>query len=123
MKTDANWALLQTDIAAYHAPLGEAAGTVLDEKVSNYPIFVAYAGEDIESLPGIFLLEVPTSRELVWTVNVTTLEELVARQVVTQEKIDPFRKVYKDHPDSFCFLIIDEAGGRFGFVDRKTAHA
>ena len=91
--------------------------------MSNYPIFVAYAGEDIESLPGIFLTEVPTGRELVWTVNVTTLEELVARQVVTQDKLDSFRKVYKEHGDSFCFLIIDEAGGRFGFVKRKLENA
>ena len=121
MSNDANWIQLQTDIAPYHGPLDEAATTVVDEKVSNYPIFVAYAGEDLESMPGIFVLEVPTPRSLVWTVNVTTLEELVARQVVQQDKIDPFRNVYKSKPDSFCFLIIDEAGGRFGFVDRKPA--
>ena len=121
MSNDANWKQLQNDIARYHGPLGEASTTVVDEKVSNYPIFVAYAGEDIESLPGIHVMEVPTDRELVWTVNVTTLEELVAKQVVTQDKIDPFRKVYNEKPESFCFLIIDEAGGRFGFVDRKPA--
>ena len=114
----ANFLQLQTDIKAYHQPLGQAAETVVDEKVSNYPILVAYAGEDTESIPGIFVLEVPTPRELVWTINITTLEELVARQVVTQEKIDPFRKVYRDHNDSFCFLIFDEAGGRFAFVKR-----
>ncbi|WP_116126212.1 hypothetical protein [Lewinella sp. IMCC34183] len=119
MQTDANWLQLQTDITPYHAPLHEAATTVVDEKVSNYPIFVAYAGEDLESLPGIFVLEVPTPRALVWTINVTTLEELVARQVIDREKVDPFRKVYKEHPDAFCFLIIDEAGGRFGFVNQK----
>ena len=119
MSFDANWIELQNDIAAFHGPLDEAATTVIDEKVSNYPIFVAYAGEDLDSLPGIFVLEVPTPRTLVWTINVTTLEELVARQVVLPDKIDPFRTVYKDKPDSFCFLIIDEAGGRFGFLDRK----
>ncbi|PPK87420.1 hypothetical protein CLV84_0360 [Neolewinella xylanilytica] len=121
MSNDANWIRLQNDIARYHAPLIEAATTVVDEKVSNYPIFVAYAGEDMESMPGIYIMEVPTDRELVWTINVTTLEELVAKQVVQQDKIDPFRTVYKDKPDSFCFLIIDEAGGRFGFVDRKPS--
>ncbi|CAH1001206.1 hypothetical protein LEM8419_02104 [Neolewinella maritima] len=116
MSDTANYLQLQTDIKAYHQPLRQAAETVRDEKVSNYPIFVAYAGDDPDSIPGIFLLEVPTKRELIWTVNVTTLEELVAKQVVTQEKIDPFRKVYKTNGDDFCFLVFDDAGGRFAFV-------
>ncbi len=119
MKNDANWKQLQHDIARYHPQLDEAGSTVVDEKVSNYPIFVAYAGDDLESLPGIYVMDIPTLRKLVWTINLTTLEELVTKQVIMQDKIDPFRKVYKDKPDSFCFLIIDEAGGRFGFVDRK----
>ena len=113
----ANFLQLQTDIKPYRQPLQQATETVVDEKVSNYPILVAYAGEDAESLPGIFVLEIPTPRELVWTINITTLEELVAKQVVTQEKIDPFRKVYRENVASFCFLVFDEAGGRFAFVN------
>ena len=116
MADAAHWVQLQTDIKPYHARLTEASTTVVDEKVSNYPIFVAYAGNDVESLPGIHVLDIPTPRDLVWTVNLTTLEELVARQVVQQARIDPFRKVYKENTGQFCFLIIDEAGGRFGFV-------
>ena len=123
MQTDANWVQLQTDISAFHAPLLTAAETVVNEEVSNYPIFVAYAGDDQDILPGIYVMEVPTTRNLVWTINVTTLEELVAKRVVTQDKIDPFRKVYKSNDDSFCFLIIDEAGGRFGFVKQHLAEA
>lgn len=114
--SETHWVQLQTDIKAYHAPLREAATTVVDEKVSNYPIFVAYAGEDQESVPGIHVLDIPTPRQLVWTINVTTLEELVAKQVISQDRIDPFRKVYKENTDQLCFLIIDEAGGRFGFI-------
>jgi hypothetical protein len=120
MSEAANWVQLQTDVKPYHAPLRRAATTVIDEKVSNYPIFVAYAGDEVENMPGIFVLEVPTDRQLVWTVNVTTLEELVARQVVKQEKVDPFRKVYREKADEFCFLIIDEAGGRFGFLPTRS---
>ncbi len=118
MAENANWIQLQTDIKPYHKVLREAADTVVDEKVSNYPVFVAYAGEDTDSVPGIHVVEVPTMRQLIWTINVTTLEELVAKQVVNQEKIDPFRKVYNENVDHFCLLIIDEAGGRFGFVPR-----
>lgn len=91
--------------------------TVRDEGVSNYPIFVAYAGSDAEKVPGIFVAEIMTDRELIWTVNITTLEELVAKQVIDRQRLDPFRKVYREKADGFCFLIIDEEGARFGFVD------
>lgn len=111
-----NWVQLQNDVKPHLTPLGQAADTVKDQDVSNYPIFFAYAGEENEHAPGIAVLEIPTNRGIRWKVNVSTLEELVAKQVITQERIDPFRKVYKDSPETLCFLIVDEEGARFGFV-------
>ena len=113
-----NWVQLQNDVKPHLQPLGSAASTVTDEGVSNYPIFFAYAGRENEQAPGIFVLEVPTNRGITWRVNVSTLEELVAKQVITRDRVDPFRKVYKDTPDTLCFLIVDEEGARFGFVPR-----
>lgn len=113
-----NWVQLQTDVKPHLLPLGIAAETVRDQGVSNYPIFFAYAGIENEQAPGIFVLEVPTDRGMAWRVNVSTLEELVAKQVITRERVDPFRKVYKGSADSLCFLIVDEEGARFGFVPR-----
>jgi len=113
-----DWVQLQDDVKPHLQPLGQAADTVRDQDVSNYPIFFAYAGEENEHAPGIAVLEIPTTRGTRWKVNVSTLEELVAKQVITQERIDPFRKVYKNTPDTLCFLIVDEEGARFGFVPR-----
>ena len=120
MKADhEHWVQLQQDIQPHRPLLDRAAMTVRDEGVSNYPIFVAYAGADTEKVPGIFVTEVITDRELVWTINVTTLEELVAKQVIDRARVDPFRKVYRENADGSCFLIIDGAGARFGFVDPR----
>lgn len=116
-----NWSALQTDIRPYHAQLGRAADTVVDQEVSNYPIFFAFAGGESEKAPGIHVMDVPTDREVVWTLHLTTLEELVTKRIITQEKIDPFRKLYRQNGDQFCFLIVDEEGARFGFVPRLTA--
>lgn len=114
-----NWAELQNDVKPHLRPLGQAADTVRDQDVSNYPIFFAYAGEVNDHAPGIFVLEIPTSRGLTWRVNISTLEELVTKQIMSRERLDPFRKVYKDTPDTLCFLIVDGEGARFGFVPRK----
>lgn len=111
-----DWIQLQHDIKPYLTHLERAAATVRDQDVSNYPIFFAYNGEANPNAPGLATMEIPTPRGVLWKVNMTTLEELVARQVVAQERIDPFRKIYKNSPDNLCFLIVAEDGARFGFV-------
>lgn len=113
-----NWVELQNDVKPHLGPLGTAAETVRDQDVSNYPILFAYGGLENEQAPGLFVLEIPTNRGIRWRVNVSTLEELVAKQIITTERIDPFRKVYKEKTDMLCFLIVDEEGARFGFVPK-----
>ena len=119
MEIKNDWVQLQTDILPHKAKLAGAAETVRDEGVSNYPLFFAYAGEENKHTPGIEVMQVPTNRGVVWNINVSTLEELATKGIITKEKIDPFRKVYKNSPASLCFLIVDEEGARFGFVDAK----
>ncbi len=113
-----DWIQLQDDVRPYLPSLTTAAETVIDQDVSNYPVFFAYGGEENNHAPGLFVLEIFTPRGTHWRVNVSTLEELVARQVVDQAKIDPFRTVYKNNPAALCFLIVDAEGARFGFVPK-----
>jgi hypothetical protein len=113
-----DWVQLQTDVQAFRDQLAEAAETVVDEGVSNYPIFFAFNGSANEQVPGIFVTEIATNRGTNWQLNITTLEELVAKTVIPPEKVDPFREVYKKNSDSLCFLIVDDEGARFGFVGK-----
>lgn len=115
-----DWVQLQTDIGPFKEVLTKAAQTVRDQDVSNYPIFFAYAGEENSHAPGLAVTTIRTNRGTTWVVNLTTLEELVTKQIMTQERIDPFRKVYKNSPDTLCFLIVDEEGARFGFVPQNS---
>ena len=114
-----NWVQLQTDIAAHKSLLSQAARTVVDQDVSNYPIFFAYDAE--VNAPGLPVTQVATTRGTTWTINLTTLEELATKQIIAQDKIDPFRKVYKQSEGQLCFLIVDTEGARFGFVPGPTA--
>lgn len=118
-----DWVQLQTDVAPYRDRLAEAADTVVDEGVSNYPIFFAFNGEGSEQVPGIAVTSIPTNRGFGWQLNLTTLEELVAKSVVTPERIDPFRELYKKNHDQLCFLIVDAEGARFGFVPKEGIQA
>lgn len=109
-----NWQQLQTDLQTYLPLLQQAAETVRDENVSNYPLFVAYRGEETAAI-GLPVIQ-QSEGGSAWTVNVTTLEELVARKVVALANIDGFRQVYKEHTGKLCFLIWDEGEARFAFV-------
>ncbi|MEM7573872.1 MAG: hypothetical protein AAF433_13280 [Bacteroidota bacterium] len=121
MAESTEWLQLQRDIKAYLPALSKAADTVVEQEVSNYPVFLAYPGDDLSTALGIAVLEAPTTRGVTWSVHVTTLEELVARQIVASEKVDNFRRVYKTTPNSICFLIWAEGESRFAFLPRPGA--
>lgn len=112
------WIQLQDDLRVYRPQLAEAADTVVNQEVSNYPVFLAYPGEEQTIGVGIPVFTAPTSRGQVWSIHITTLEELVTRQIMLQEKVDNFRQVYKNTPNSICFLIFTDGEARFGFVPR-----
>lgn len=119
MTQTTEWIQLQEDLRPYLPKLAEAADTVVDEQVSNYPVFLAFPAENEKVLEiGLTVFTAPSPRGRSWTVHITTLEELVARQIVLREKVDNFIKIYKDSPDTVCFLIYTEGEARFGFVRR-----
>lgn len=117
MAQNTEWIQLQEDLRPHLPKLAKAATTVKDEQVSNYPVFLAFPTTENHTLElGLPVFNAPTSRGQQWTVHVTTLEELVARRIVLSEKVDDFRKVYKDAKNSICFLIYTEGEARFGFI-------
>jgi len=118
MAQNTEWIQLQEDVRPYRAKLTEAADTVINEEVSNYPVFLAYPNEEQRVEVGLPVFDLPTQRGRTWSIHITTLEELVARQVVAREKVDNFRQVYKNTPNSVCFLIFTEGEARFGFVPK-----
>ncbi|MEL7377644.1 MAG: hypothetical protein AAFY36_09035 [Bacteroidota bacterium] len=119
MPTTTEWIQLQDDVRPHLPLLAQAADTVVEQEVSNYPVFLAYFAEDQDMELGLAVTQIPSSRGRVWAVRITTLEELVARQVVLRDKVDNFRQVYRNTPDSICFLIWTDGEARFGFVHRS----
>ena len=108
--------ILLKDLQAYIQRAGEyfltATETIRNEGVSNYPIIVAYKGEDSPEI-GIPL----TLAQAEWQYRATTLEELYTKNLVEEEKIDAFRALYNHKSGQLCVLLIDEfTGADFVFV-------
>ncbi len=115
MADSAKIKLFKEEIGPYLGVLNLACDTIIEQEVSNYPIFVIFKNP-IEI--GIPLVE----REKVagdWSVNASTMEEFLARQVISNEKIEGFKKVFEDHDHHFCLFAIDELGANFVFLPKK----
>lgn len=108
---------LRKGLTTYLALLGKMADEVVAQGVSVYPIFVAFKGQQEVGL-GLPVIQAEQGRLFDWTVHISTLEELVSRQVVGIEKIDNFRRIYKDAAEQLCFLVWDAGQASFAFIPR-----
>ncbi|WMX16606.1 MULTISPECIES: hypothetical protein [unclassified Aureispira] len=84
--------------------------TIQDENVSNYPILVAFPSFTTVNI-GLPIVE---GEKL--SFNATTLEELAMKKVVSLEKIDEFRKLYKEKKNSFCIFLLEKPAPQFIFI-------
>jgi hypothetical protein len=80
------------------------SATIRDEGVSKYPIFVAHEQEQMSV--GLPLVNAGSSLTRL-SYQATTLEELVAKQIVPMSQLDEFRKIYKSPDDYWCFMTIE----------------
>lgn len=84
--------------------------TITDEQVSNYPILVAFPSFTNVNIG------LPIKEEEQFSFNATTLEELAMKKVVDLDKIDEFRKLYKEKKDSFCIFLLEKPAPQFIFI-------
>lgn len=105
---------LQQQLRPYLPLLREAAMAILDADVSKYPIFVVYQGDDTVGL-GLPVVDGISENDN-WSINATTLEELVTKQVVAMEKVDNFRSLFREKKGHACCLVWHGGPAQFAFV-------
>lgn len=106
---------LENELKPYRKILGKASEVVLDENVSKYPIFVVHQQEVAMGIP---LIEAD-GKQFKWSVNVSTLEEFVTKGIIFEDKIDEFRKNYKDPEEFLCFFSLSELGAQFLYLPKQ----
>ena len=109
---DEKFLKLKEELQPYLKSLAQAAEVIHDQEVSEFPIFVVHQHTvDI----GINIVD----RENVkgnWSVNASTLEEFSTKQVLSPEKIEDFKLVYKNHQGELCLFVLSELGANFVFL-------
>ncbi|HHS96143.1 MAG TPA: hypothetical protein ENJ45_06090 [Phaeodactylibacter sp.] len=101
------------ELEPYMKMMRQAKDTILEQEVSSYPIFILHKEDDLElGIP----LKNYTGELLDWAIRASTLEEFVAKQVIQNEKVEDFKKIYKPSSSHLCLFVLSENGATFVFL-------
>ncbi len=112
MDTERRLNKIKRELKGARRLMEKASDEIFNQDISNYPIFVV-SKEQINL--GIALAN-PESLKSVWHLNISTLEEFTTKKLIRQERINEFRKIYKDPEDFYCLFVIDKLGSKFVFI-------
>ncbi|MCC6818009.1 MAG: hypothetical protein IT245_03850 [Bacteroidia bacterium] len=103
---------LRLDLNFFKDSIKEVSQDIISEGFSQYPIFIAHQAE-------VTLGEVILDREeldINFTIQATTLEDLVEKKIVLPANVEKFKKAYKDPSTQCCIFLVTEHGAQFVFV-------
>jgi hypothetical protein len=102
---------LDGDIKLLKRELNETVKAIVDGGYSNFPILLAHEEEIAIAQKVIDKKEYKTS----FSFSASTMEELVARKIILDEKKSAFEKQFTTQSDSFCILLVHKESMKFIF--------
>ena len=105
-------ASIRNDIRLMGQILRQFSETVVKERISQYPIYVAHNGDMAIGRPFLDRSLYHTN----WWYNASHLEEFVKKGLVEKEKVADFRATYGDPEERACIFLASAEGGGFVFV-------
>jgi hypothetical protein len=106
--------LLQTldgDIKMLKKELNETVKAIVDGDYSKFPILLAHEEDIAIAQKVIDNKEYKTS----FSFSASTMEELVARNIILDDKKEAFEKQFLAQKDSFCILLVHKESMKFVF--------
>ena len=105
---------LEKELLSYKKVIAKAAEVILDQDVSEFPIFVVH--QNLVDI-GINIVDMDSTKGN-WSVNASTLEEFVTKQIIAPEKIEDFKLLHKSHEAELCLFVLSELGANFIFLPK-----
>ncbi len=115
MKEAEKLLVIENEMKKYKAVLCKASDTILDNEVSSYPIFVVHKQEIALGVPIVVREKMNTN----WSVNASSLEEFVTKQLIFENKLEAFKKAYKDSTTHLCLFVLSDLGAQFIYIPRQ----
>lgn len=106
---------LKADLDFYSESIREVSSEMVVEGYTLYPIFIAHQHE--VSLGELILDKDELGTN--WSINASSLEEFVDRDIVKESKKDHFVKQYKAAGEFMCLFVVVPEGANFVFYPYK----
>jgi len=106
---------LEAELSGYKRVMREAADTIIDENVSEYPLFIVHQQEVEIGIPIAIRGKVRGN----WSINASTMEEMISKNILNSEKVDSFKTIYKSPRTHLCCFVLSELGAQFIFINRE----
>ena len=106
---------LESELSGYKRVMREAADTIIDEGVSVYPVFIVHQQEVEIGIPIAEKGKVKGN----WSINASTMEELISKNIIAAEKVDSFKTIFKSTKTHLCCFTLSELGAQFVFINRE----
>ncbi len=103
---------LRNDMAQIGPHLREIADRVIEEGITEFPVFVA-SFELVDIGKPIFDRD---SIQLNWFFNASILEDFVRKNIVKKDKLGQFQKVYENPREKACIFMITPEEAKFIFI-------
>ncbi|MEZ4826115.1 MAG: hypothetical protein R3C61_07450 [Bacteroidia bacterium] len=103
---------IRNDMAVVGRSLYTLAQRVIEEEISDYPIFIA-SQDYVDIGKPIFDRDVV---QVNWFFNVSFLEDFVKKGLIQAERANQFKRTFNDPSRKACVFVISEDTGRFVFV-------
>lgn len=106
--------ILHKELKHYKNMMIQASETIKDQNVSEYPIMIAHQHEISVGIPIADKNKVKGN----WSINASTLEEFISKQLIEQKKVDSFKTIYKSRQKFICMFVLSELGAEFIFLPK-----
>lgn len=103
---------ISKDFVIVSETIKEASYQVRKQGFSDYPIF-PISKKDV-SIGQLLIAKQDAAIE--WNYNITYIDEFVQRKIVAEDKLDDFKKIYKDPEEFCCLFVMDGDFTRFLFI-------
>lgn len=109
---------ITSDFVKIAENLQEAAYQIRNKGFSDFPIFPISKGD----LPIGQLLYKKGELDTEWNYFATYIDEFVQRKIVEEDKLDDFKKNYKDPEEFCCLFVVDGDFASFVYIPYPEDH-
>ena len=106
---------LHEDVNLCKDYLNTVHAEVVKNGISNYPIFVA---SQVPVELGKLIID-KKELDIEWSFYASHLEEFAIKEIVKEDKVPEFTKLYKERKDEFCMFVFLEDEFNFVFLPKK----